>query len=368
MTKEEKKKLFDAIMIDVAKIVKRKINESDSYNYDVNFIQFIRKLEKITPEEIKETEKDILNAVRNMKINESVTDDAVDYILSGKSVLGTEVKYKEVLNTYEDLLKNPGKNIKELMMLEFGFFSGDIGKLYHFKEWQMFNGITTDNVPFIDFLVPESVCENLIIDMRSLGLVQRNEREGLNAFIQAANKNFSSEEKIVEKFVGWEYIRFTPMSQKNVRDVIRNNSQYIYHITDASNIDSIKKNGILLNNRSHPETEPHIFLLVPNRNDIIYRNDIQQKFKDTNLFDFNKCLYQALPLRLHQYRLDDGFITEQNPLKWKFCILTIDIDKIPNNVEFYWDIHSFPFAFFTKDNIPSYAIVNYSIENIRFII
>ena len=42
-----------------------------------------------------------------------------------------------------------------------------------------------------------------------------------------------------------------------------------------------------------------------------------------------------------------------------------NIDKIPTDVEFYWDVHSFPFAFFTRDSIPASAIVNCTEETIR---
>lgn len=251
------------------------------------------------------------------------------------------------------------------MMGWYAYCSGEIGKLYHFREWQMITGVTIDEVPFIDFLVPEEVSTVLISDLRSLGLVERNKRETLVSFINREFYELTADaESIAEQFDGWVYLRFVPMSQKDVRSIIRKNSQYIYHITDVSNIELIKKNGIRLDNRSHPEVQPRIFLLVPNRNDIINRDDVQQKY-NRELFDFNDCLYRALPLRLHQYRLADGSITEQNPYRWQFAIIRIDIDKIPADVEFYWDIHSFPFAFFTRDTIPADAIVDYTCENIR---
>lgn len=364
MTKEEKKKLVEAIMKDASEVVKRRLNEAYKNKKD-NFIQFVLNLEEITSEEIKAVEKDICNTVRFMKLNEDVTDDALDYILSGKSKFGSDVKYKEVLETFDDLFENPNKNFREIMMGWYAYCSGEIGKLYHFREWQMITGVTTDSVPFIDFLVPESVSENLISDLRSLGLVERNKHETLNAYIQREYRELVPKaESLAGKFDGWVYLRFAPISQKNVREIIRNNSQYIYHITDVTNIESIKKTGILLDNRSHPEVQPRVFLLVPNRNDIINRPNVTQKYEGS-LFNFNMCLYRALPLRLYQYRLNDGTIREKDPYKWQYSVIKIDIDKIPENVEFYWDIHSFPFAFFTKDAIPASAIIECSRENIR---
>lgn len=369
MTQQEKRTIYENFMKKVAKTVKRLIEEADIYNTvnesDDNFIQFIKRLEKVTSQDIKTAERNISNSIRNIKLNEDLTDDARDYILSGKSSLGTDIKFECVLDTFDDLFENPKKNFREIMMGWYAYCSGEIGTLYNFQDWQMINGITEDDVPFIDFLVPESITDALISDMRLLGLIERNKHETLRSFIQREYHELTGEiESIASKFNGWVYLRFVPMTQNNIRNIIRKNSQYIYHITDISNIDSIKELGIHLDNRSHPEVQPRIFLLVPNRNDIINRDSVRQKY-DRNLFDFNDCLYRALPLRIHQYRLADGSTTEQNPYNWKFAVIKIDIDKIPSNVEFYWDVHSFPFAFFTKDSIPESAIVNCSIETIR---
>lgn len=345
----------------VSKKVIKHLNEvySSKTESDSKFIQFIRNLSKITPEEIEETKQDILRAVkriRNNELHEDVTDDARDYILSRKSKIGKDITFEEVLDTFDDLFENPNKNFREIMMGWYAYCSGEIGKLYHFKKWQMITGTTIDNVPFIDFLVPENISNILISDLRSRGLVERNKYETLVSFVKREfRKLIPDAESIANQFDGWVYLRFAPMSQKNVRNIIRRNSKYIYHITDVSNINSIIKNGIQIDNRSHPEVQPRIFLLVPNRNDIINKKDVQQKYP-LSIFDFNDCLYRALPLRLHQYRLTDGSITEKNPYQWEFAIIKIDIDKIPDNVEFYWDIHSFPFAFFTQDNIPSSSI------------
>ncbi len=367
MTDKDKRMLYESIMKKAAKTVKSLIEEASMHFNESNdgFIQFIKRLEQVTPQEIKIAERDIRNAIHQMRLNEDATDDAIDYILSGSSKLGSDVKFERVLDTFDDLFNNPRKNFREIMMGWYAYCSGNIGDLYNFQNWQMLNGITEDDVPFIDFLVPESVSDILISDMRSLGLVERNKHETLRSFIQKEYYDLTSDaESLADKFNGWVYLRFVPMSQKNVRNIIRSNSQYIYHITDISNIESIKKNGIRLDNRSHPEVQPRIFLLVPNRNDLTRREDVRQKY-DRRLFDFNECLYRALPLRIHQYRLSDGSTTIQNPYNWKFGVIQIDIDKIPTDVEFFWDVHSFPFAFFTRDSIPASAIVNCTEETIR---
>lgn len=79
-------------MEDVSKIVIKHLNEvcTEIPEADDNFIQFIKNLDKVSLEEIEDTKRDILRAVRRMKNNrlqEDATDDARDYILSGNSKL-----------------------------------------------------------------------------------------------------------------------------------------------------------------------------------------------------------------------------------------------------------------------------------------
>ena len=140
MTTQEKKQIYNRIMEDVSKIVIKHLNEvcTEIPEADNNFIQFIKNLDKVSLEEIEDTKRDILRAVRRMKNNrlqEDATDDARDYILSGNSKLGYGIKFEEVLDTFDDLFENPNKNFREIMMGWYAYCSGEIGKLYHFREW-----------------------------------------------------------------------------------------------------------------------------------------------------------------------------------------------------------------------------------------
>ncbi len=83
-------------MKDIAKVIKRRIVEhfSETENYeeflnDRNFIDFISRLSKISKSEIIRAEKDILQA--EIKLNEDAVDDTIDYILSGKSSIGSNI-------------------------------------------------------------------------------------------------------------------------------------------------------------------------------------------------------------------------------------------------------------------------------------
>lgn len=349
-------------MEDVSEKVIKHLNEvcTEISEADNNFIQFIKNLVQVSSKEIKLAEIEIHRAISEMKykLHEDVTDDARDYILSGKSKLGPNVKFKEVLDTIDNMYYHPDENYRELMMWFYSDYCAQLEKHYRFREWQFSTGINiVDNIPYIDFLVPEDVADILIDDLKNRGLVGRKLYDVMKEYTtKMFPQEFPNAKSIIDKFQGWIFVRFINMSQENVREIIRRNSRYVYHITDAQNIDDIKKTGLTLNNLSHPEVQPRIFLMTDNR------DDAPQRYKKE--FDINRY-FVALIKRIHQYRLADGSTDEENPYKWKFALLTIDIDKIPKNVEFYWDIHSFPFAFFTEDFIPSSAIVNYEIRNIK---
>ena len=164
------------------------------------------------------------------------------------------------------------------------------------------------------------------------------------------NSEFPEAESILNKFNGWSFIRFVPINQKNCRNTVRNNSQYLYHITEISSIENIINNGLILNNLSHPENKPRIFMITCNR------SDLKQKYNIS--FNYDNYI-DGLARRICQYR------TGTFKTNWKYAIIKIDIDRIPNNIPLYWDIYSFPFAVFTENDIPSDAIIDYKIMSLK---
>lgn len=346
-------------MEDVSEKVIKHLNEvcTEISDADDNLIQFFKILDKVTIEEVEEAKQDMLRAVKRMKNNrlhEDVTDDARDYILSGKSKFGSDIKFERVTDTLEKLEKHYNDNYRELLMYFNSIRFAQLKELYHFHNWQFSLGVTDDDIPYIDFVIPENLKELLCDDLKQYGLVGRNKPELIKDYVDYFPILYQNSINISDKFDGWTYVRFCPVAQKDVRKIIRNNSQYVYHITDAASIDSIEKNGIQLRNMSHPEVKPRIFLFVDNRNDV-----------ENNDFWSIDDYFVGLVKRIHQYRLKDGITKEKNPYKWKFVLLTIDIDKIPTDVEFYWDLYSFPYAFFTEDSIPIDAVVDYEIMQIK---
>ena len=40
----------------------------------------------------------------------------------------------------------------------------------------------------------------------------------------------------------------------------------------------------------------------------------------------------------------------------KFSKIAIDLNKVPENVKFHWDVNSLPFGVFTETDIPAEAV------------
>lgn len=352
MNTKEKKLLYEQIMLGVAKILKKKINEiSENLNNDLNNHQVVNFLMNVfaqSPKTIEKTKRDNLKSI-NIKINEDEHIDAAkDYILSHKSVLG-EVNFDKLITTIETLEQNVNKNITELMLIIINNCIAEIQEHYHMGLWQFALIKNIDEVEYIDFVVPKELAEPLIDDLKKLGLIGRELKDNIIQFKQDFKNEFSQE--ALDSLNGWTYVRFVTISQKDCRDIIRKLYPYVYHITDLSNVDNIMNNGIHVSNLSHPNVPDRVFLIVPSRDDI---SDIIGEYPS---FDINNYI-NDLAAKILSYRIKDGLEVSN---KWEYGIIEIDIDKLPSDMKFYWDLHSFPYAFFVNQNIPSESINGYEI-------
>ena len=111
----------------------------------------------------------------------------------------------------------------------------------------------------------------------------------------------------------------------------------------------------------------HITSLFPKR---LYRyrccseRHLSAFYKDELWFSNGSAMNDDFDARLYynrkviQERLRDLRLENRGK---DFISTVIDIDKLPSDMKFYWDLHSFPYAFFVNQNIPSESINGYEI-------
>lgn len=130
---------------------------------------------------------------------------------------------------------------------------------------------------------------------------------------------------------------FEPKYSKDISAKIRKSCHYLYHCTDAVNINKILKKGLV------PRSNNSLFVF-PDR---IYA------FKgDTLSQEQIEIMYRI------QMKHNDDILGKKNPIEnMEYYLLTIDISKMPQDVKLYSDPLSKD-AVFTNDNIPPSAIVN----------
>ena len=135
---------------------------------------------------------------------------------------------------------------------------------------------------------------------------------------------FCSVEKEYPYIDNWVYLNFEPKNQDDVNDYVRGMKE-IYHVTEENNIEKIMKIGLVPKFKnplfSYPE-RVYLFMEETHPNEIY---GLTKQFKDLK--------------------------KDEN----KHCLLVIDVEKIPDNVNFYLD-PNYRYGIYTKDNIPPTAI------------
>lgn len=220
--------------------------------------------------------------------------------------------------------------------------------MFNFDDWQ-FVMSENDGIYYLDLLIPadKQGLEQFLHKLDSLGYHYKIEQDAIRNYF----KNFrpvTTEEQDI--YNSWTYIRIFEKTDSNQRDKIRNISQYLCHYTLRSNKEQILKNGIIARNFSHPNYPKRIFMIVDNR------DDIASKIKGSDgVLEFDKQR-DALLNRLVDYRQKEG----HQATKDDFIEVVIDIDKLPSDVELHFDQNCYPYAVYTKSDIPSEAIVDFN--------
>lgn len=130
---------------------------------------------------------------------------------------------------------------------------------------------------------------------------------------------------------------FEPDYSKDVSQKIREKCKYLYHCTDTVYIDKILKKGLI------PKSNNSIYMF-PDRVYCMKGDDLSM-VQIESLYNIQQAHNSTMPQL-------------QNPKEsLDYCLLTIDVNKLPQDIKIYSD----PFskgAIFTNDNIPPYSIVN----------
>lgn len=143
----------------------------------------------------------------------------------------------------------------------------------------------------------------------------------------------------VYQYKGKEYIMliFDPKVQENIAEQITSSITYIYHFSPAYNHESILEKGFI------PKNEGRVFKYANNR---IYFVTCDPKSESFNTM-FNN-------VSRSRKKLNDGFNGE-------FMVYTINVDKLPENIVFYYDPHGRN-CIYTTDPVPSDVIDKFELK------
>lgn len=180
-------------------------------------------------------------------------------------------------------------------------------------------GIMT--IDIICLILPNNISKNIIGDIkhdfRTCGYFNSQKPK------QIENTNF---------FV----LIFEPKFTQNISDNVRKHCKYLYHSAPKSYLNKIIKKGLI------PKSKNSLFF-YPDRTFFMVGDKL-----NTNQLDALKDIQNTRNANIELYsNIEDK----------EYVLLTIDISKLPNDINFYCDPLAFG-AIFTYDNIPPNAIIN----------
>ena len=324
------KKEYSKLLEDIGNVIYKYLNKNEyELSIKASIDIFLSKIKNLSVNEIKNI---FNNNLKNIDINESVETDKVrDMILSGNSELGN-IDYEKIADNVindsydilDDVLINNIFNTQYTKLLE----RYNINEYYKIQIRQL----KFYNIDFIDMILPNNdiFLTNFLNDIQQCGFYF-NKINLLEEIINNYKFQLNDDLKnILNKLI---IIRFLPLTQNNIRNyIIHNSDGIIYHYTLKENIENIKKYGLIPNNLSHSTYPKRIFFII-NINNSSYINF--EKYK--------KSIKNTLTLNYFKKykKLSD------------ICELKLNINELPENINFYVDINSFPYAIFTEDKINS---------------
>ncbi len=147
--------------------------------------------------------------------------------------------------------------------------------------------------------------------------------------------------------IKWVAIQFEPKFQDVITYEIKHNHKYLYHISPTKYEHKILKNGLIPKSKNDKFNYPYrVYLLMD---------------KD-NSFNLNKTYLISIAKMLLGSKLN--LVNNQYVNDNEYTIYQIDISKLNNNINFYYDTNLYPLSIFTVDNINPNAIK--IIDRIKF--
>ena len=309
--------------------------------------EFIKTAKPLLTKLISVIQKNGVSVLERKRIQLLQMNDDADTvkseILGGKSPLG-KINWQQLADRTIQVYNRTASVLINNSLEEQQRIDTKISEHFHFDKWQFSIVTTNDNVTYIDLVFPD--------DERLKGeLIDYREREGfyytdassifveyLYKLLGKAADSYKPGDEEIEVLSHWAFFRFFPYSTKNIMEKIKQQTDYLIHLTPQENVENIQKNGIMCRNRSHETYPKRIFLIVPNRQD---RSDWGSLKQD---YPFGKYIHELIN-RLNKYR-----VTLEHKFPTFYSAVLININKLKEN-SLYIDTPSYPYAVFTDRDI-----------------
>jgi hypothetical protein len=148
--------------------------------------------------------------------------------------------------------------------------------------------------------------------------------------------------------IKWVSIQFEPKFQEIITQELKNNHNFLYHISPTKYEQKILKYGLIPKSKNNKFNYPYrVYLLMDKNNNF--------NLTKSYLISVTKMLLNTkLNIVKNQYFNDNNF-----------TLYKIDISKLKNNINFYYDANFYPLSIFSTDNINPEAIE--IVDHINFI-
>ena len=293
----QKKDLYNSLISDIAKAVKKNINESTSTYCSVSndYLYISSKINSIS---LKERDK-VWNTC--------------------PMIFTTHL---ENFRLYEDV--NPGDKV---------YPAADVARIiqkkYSMKEWQFYPHCFTETNR-VECVV--AIPANRWVTTMSEHIEADFDKHG---YFYSGYHDIKDADGYV-----WRLFNFEPKHQENKAEEIRKH-KVLYHITPAQNLDSILKYGFIPHSRKKIEQG---YVSYPPR--IFFLPSFNNEEKDER---------EILVMTNQIYR---HTVKYKNPKQdSEYAILSLDILSIPEDIEMYYDPDS-NYGIFVTKNIPADCIYN----------